>query len=158
MPVASSSLGSGFVGLGWSALRSLGSVRTAHGETRVVVQRDADHETTLGSWPKGARCEVHGHDKSETWTYVVAGEIDEERWIKDDAGEWTYEVRRIRSGERSHLSAGALHRIKAIGDASVVSVHSPAPTDSVERVPWSLMPTLRAARWRAGVAELDEEE
>lgn len=146
-----------FLGLGWSALRTLGSVKTPHGETRVVVQRDADHETALSSWPAGARSEVHGHDASETWTYVVTGEVDEERWTKNDAGEWIYEVRRIATGERSHLPAGALHRVKASRDASVVSVYSPAPTPGSERVPWSLMPSLRAARWRAGVMDLDEE-
>ena len=151
------SLAPSFVGIGWSALRSLGSVQTPHGETRVVMQRDADHETTLGSWPAGARSEVHGHDKSDTWTYVVTGEINEERWIRNDGGDWIYESRRLVAGERSHLPIGALHRVRAATTASLVTVHSPAPTDSVERVPWSLMPTLRAARWRAGMADLDEE-
>lgn len=147
----------GFVGMGWSAMRSLGSVKTAHGETRVVMQRDKDHETTLGSWPSGARSEVHGHDKSDTWTYVVDGAVDEERWTKNELGDWTYEVRRLTCGERSHLPVGALHRVRAVTAASLVTVHSPAPVDTVERVPWSLMPTLRAARWRAGAVDLDEE-
>lgn len=146
-----------FLGLGWAAMRSLGSVKTSHGETRTTVQRDQDHETTLSTWPAGARSEVHGHDASETWTYVVAGEVDEERWTKNDLGEWTYEVRRVKAGDRSHLPAGALHRVKAATDASVVSVYSPAPNGASERVPWSLMPSLRAARWRAGVLDLDEE-
>jgi quercetin dioxygenase-like cupin family protein len=146
-----------FAALGWAALRHLGSVTTSHGETRTTIQRDKDHETTLSTWPSGVRSEVHGHDASETWTYVVSGEVEEERWTKSDLGEWSYESRLLRAGERSHLPAGALHRVKAVSDASVMSVYSPAPSGANERVPWSLMPSLRAARWRAGVVDLDEE-
>lgn len=143
------STSSAFVGLSWSALRSLSPARAPNGPASATLERDGSHETTVGFVPALGRAEVHGHGGSETWLHVIAGEVEEERWTKVGS-DWTYEARILRPGESSTLPADALHRVRAIADATVLTVYTPAPAVGAERVPWSLMPALRAARWRAG--------
>ncbi len=123
-----------FFGLGWANVRTNHTAETRGGCTRASVARYDEHQIVATWLRRGARSEIVGHEKSDAWLHVLSGAIVEERYVRPpegSAGEWSYEVRHLRSGDSSVLPKGAFHRIAASTDASVLTTYSPGPLAEV---------------------------
>ncbi len=115
-----------FFGLGWANLRSNQTAITEGGQTRASVARYAEHQIVARWLRRGSHGEIVSHGESDAWLHVVSGALVEERWTAGDHG-WAFEVRHLRTGDSSHLPKGALHRLAAGTDASIVTTYSPGP-------------------------------
>ncbi len=115
-----------FFGLGWANLRSNQTAVTEGGQTRASVGSYAEHQIVARWLRRGSHSEIVSHGESDAWLHVVSGALVEERWTSGDEG-WHFEVRHLRTGDSSHLPKGALHRLAAGTDASVVTTYSPGP-------------------------------
>jgi hypothetical protein len=115
-----------FFGLGWTKLRANDTAFSEGGHTRASVARYPEHQIVARWLRCGSSSEIVSHGASDAWLHVVSGAIVEERWTSGENG-WDFEVRNLRSGSSSHLPKGALHRLAASTDASVVTTYSPGP-------------------------------
>lgn len=115
-----------FFALGWGNLRSNQTAFTEGGHTRASVARYPEHQIVARWLRAGARSEIVSHGSTDAWLHVVSGALVEERWTAGDEG-WHFEVRHLRTGDSSHLPKGALHRLAASADASIVTTYSPGP-------------------------------
>src|SRR5690349_10570162 len=123
-----------FFGLGWGNVRTNRNAETRNGCTRASVARYDEHQIVATWLKRGARSEIVGHESSDAWLHVLSGAIVEERYVRPPEGgqgEWSYEVRHLRSGQSSLLPKGAFHRIAASTDASVLTTYSPGPLADV---------------------------
>jgi hypothetical protein len=115
-----------FLGLGWANLRSNDTAVSEGGHTRASVARYPEHQIVARWLRCGAQSEIVSHGDSDAWLHVVSGAIVEERWTSGNDG-WDFEVRHLRTGYSSLLPKGALHRLAASTDASIVTTYSPGP-------------------------------
>lgn len=115
-----------FFGLGWANLRANGTAVTEGGHTRASVARYPEHQIVARWLRRGSHSEIVSHGASDAWLHVVSGAIVEERWTAGDEG-WHFEARHHRTGDSSVLPQGALHRLAASADASIVTTYSPGP-------------------------------
>ena len=113
-------------GLGWANLRANQTAVTEGGQTRAAVARYPEHQIVARWMRRGSSGEIASHGESDAWLHVVSGAVVEERWTSGDEG-WHFEVRHLRTGDSSHLPKGALHRLAAGTDASIVTTYSPGP-------------------------------
>lgn len=140
-----------FFGLGWANVRTNRTAETRGGCTRASVARYDEHQIVATWLRRGARSEIVGHETSDAWLHVISGAIVEERYVRPPEGgngEWSYEVRHLRSGDSSHLPKGAFHRIAASADASVLTTYSPGPLAEIIPVGPSMAKELVRARER----------
>lgn len=135
-----------FFGLGWANLRSNQTV-SERGHTRASVARYAEHQIVARWLRRGSHSEIVSHGASDAWLHVVSGAIVEERWTAGDEG-WHFEVRHLRTGDSSHLPKGALHRLAASTDASIVTTYSPGPPIEAPVTHAVLLKQLTRARER----------
>lgn len=112
----------GFFGLGWTNLRT----HETSGHTQASVGRYDEHQILVSWLRRGSRTEIMSHGESDAWLHVVSGALVEERWTVGELG-WDFEVRHLRTGDSSHLPKGALRRLAASSDASVMTTYSPGP-------------------------------
>jgi hypothetical protein len=115
-----------FFGLGWANLRNNQTAVTTDGYTRASVARYDEHQIIATWLRRGAQSEIVSHGESDAWLHVIGGAIVEERWLVGETG-WAFEVRHLRTGDSSHLPKGALRRLAASSDASIVTTYSPGP-------------------------------
>jgi hypothetical protein len=140
-----------FFGLGWANVRTNHTAETRGGCTRASVARYDEHQIVATWLKRGARSQIVGHERSDAWLHVLSGAIVEERYVRPPAGsvgEWSYEVRHLRSGQSSHLPKGGFHRIAASADASVLTTYSPGPLGEVVEAGPSMTRELVRARER----------
>ena len=85
-------------------------------------KRDADATVPVRTMflRDGDASVVHDHSETSAWMHVVAGEIVEERWTRDDAG-FVHERRVLRGGQSMAARGDVLHRVRALGDAAVIT-------------------------------------
>jgi hypothetical protein len=136
-----------FFGLGWANLRSNQTAVSAGGHTRASVARYPEHQIVARWMRRGSHSAIVSHGESDAWLHVVSGAIVEERWTSGDEG-WHFEVRHLRTGDSSHLPKGALHRLAAGTDASVVTTYSPGPPIETAVTHGTLLKQLARARER----------
>jgi hypothetical protein len=85
-------------------------------------KRDADATVPVRTMflRDGDASVVHDHSETSAWMHVVAGEIVEERWTRDDEG-FVHEKRILRGGQSMAARGDVLHRVRAFGDAAFVT-------------------------------------
>ncbi|MFO0683120.1 MAG: hypothetical protein U0234_13775 [Sandaracinus sp.] len=115
-----------FFGLGWTNLRANRTAVSEGGQTRASVARYDEHQIMARWLRRGTSSDIVSHGETDAWLHVVSGALVEERWTAGDEG-WSFEVRHLRTGDSSHLPKGALHRLAAGTDASIVMTYSPGP-------------------------------
>lgn len=70
---------------------------------------------------RGQASPVHRHDEPAAWMHVIAGDVVEERWTHDPAGGFVHERRALRGGQAMAAPGDVLHRVRALGDAVLVT-------------------------------------
>lgn len=116
---------------------------------RVTLRRDAALEVATARWRSGGTSSLHGHGGAQAAYRVLAGVIEEERYLPDGDG-YRYERVRLRAGDTTLLPPGAFHRVHALEDAVTVHAYSPAPESCTEVVPPQTQCLLDRAREKAG--------
>jgi hypothetical protein len=119
------------------------------GFRRVILRRDRETEVTAVSWLGGVESGLHGHNGSAALYRVVAGALEEERFLPQ-GGSYRYEVSVLRPGQVSYLPPGSFHRVRSLVEAFTVHAYDPPPDDPSVAVPEGVVPLLERARLCAG--------
>ncbi len=101
-------------------------------------------------WRAGARCELHSHANSAGLYRIIAGDVEEERFLPSAHG-YDFQLKLLRQGSESFLPAGSVHQMRAKSDAITLHAYSPRPADAVSEVNGRALELLHAARQRADV-------
>jgi len=129
----------GFLGLGWTGMRSGG------GSARSLRLGDGEHHVVSAFWPRGTATPVHEHE-GDAWLHVLSGEVIEERWTRAEDGGWVYASLRLRAGDQSSLPPGAVHRLAARRDSSVIIAARRPCTDATAHLDPELHAVIRLSR------------
>lgn len=113
------------VAMGWEDIRELAPSRAIGGSTQTTLGASELHRTSAGWWPRAAVHDLCVREGGEVWLHVVSGEVEIERWSRDEDGAWRASPTRLRAGGSERLGAGALHRAQARQASSVIVVCSP---------------------------------
>ena len=84
--------------------------------------RDADATVPVRTvfLKEGSSTSLHRHDEHVAWVHVIAGEITEERFRRDNEGGFIHEHRVLRCGQSMAAPADTLHRVSALVDTAFV--------------------------------------
>ena len=70
---------------------------------------------------RGVATPVHHHRDVTSWTHVVAGELLDERWRRDQHGQVVHEKRVLRKDQALAAPGETLHRVRALTDTAFVT-------------------------------------
>lgn len=116
--------------------------------SREVLLDTPELMIVVARWNAGARCDLHGHSDAAGLYRVMAGELDEERYLPAaDGPRFSSSV--LKAEDESYLPRGAVHQLRALADSVTLHAYSPRPDDAVEDVTPELALELDAARRKA---------
>jgi alkylation response protein AidB-like acyl-CoA dehydrogenase len=128
-------------------LAQLPAPEAGKGYRRVTLSRNEDTEVAATRWRAGGQSSLHGHAESAALYCVVAGAVEEERYLPE-GDSYRYEKVIIQAGGRSYLPPGAFHCVRALEGSVVVHTYAPAPDDATSAVPEETLRLLDQARRR----------
>ncbi|MEU5695793.1 cupin domain-containing protein [Actinosynnema sp. NPDC020468] len=115
-------------GLVMTSLRAAKVVRKGWGEERWLVEEGAPFAFKLIHLHAGARTSLQYHEQKEEANLIVSGEAT--LYHADRVGD-ELEVRTLTVGDIVHVRPGAVHRIEAVTDVTLVEVSTPELDDVV---------------------------
>lgn len=109
--------------------------------------KDDDHEVIATWLAPGAGTGIFELRESEAWIHLMRGEVVVERWVRDDRGAWARSRTVMRPGDSARMPRGALLRVDAIGESSLVASYSPPLVGDAHPIDPALADAIeRAAR------------
>ena len=119
----------------------------AEPRTRTTLRKDDDHELVATWLAPGAGTGIFELRESEAWIHLMRGDVLVERWVRDDRGTWARSRMVMRPGDSARMPRGALLRIEALSESSLVASYSPPLVGDAHPIDPALADAIeRAAR------------
>ncbi|MGD1848330.1 MAG: cysteine dioxygenase family protein [Salibacteraceae bacterium] len=94
------------------------------GYTRNCIFRNADFEFILLCWQPGAITAIHGHGGQDCWVYQVDGEVQEERFDREDNAFISTAKMVLRAGRLSYMNDQmGYHAIQNTSTSRAMTLH-----------------------------------